>query len=146
MERITQKNEAGFYYYPECFRLDRCSGRKTGDCDACDFDNKICWMLGQYEDTGLTPEQIREMDRLYREKCEELSRGWVPLDEEHIPKDGERVLACFEQPPIVDIVEYREDKMGGAFYNEDSDKPLRTYGIFVKAWMPLPKPYEEEEH
>ncbi|HBI59891.1 MAG TPA: hypothetical protein DDY31_01550 [Lachnospiraceae bacterium] len=31
---------------------------------------KVC--LAAYEDTGLTPEQIKEMDRLYAEKCEEV--------------------------------------------------------------------------
>ena len=29
--------------------------------------------LKQYRDTGLTPEQIREIDRLYAEKCRELA-------------------------------------------------------------------------
>lgn len=29
--------------------------------------------LGVYEDTGLTPEQIREIDKLYAEKCRELA-------------------------------------------------------------------------
>ncbi len=29
--------------------------------------------LAEYEDTGLTPEQIREIDRLYAEKCKELA-------------------------------------------------------------------------
>lgn len=30
--------------------------------------------LKAYEDTGITPEQIREIDRLYREKCEEVAK------------------------------------------------------------------------
>lgn len=30
--------------------------------------------LARYEDTGLTPEQICEIDRLYQEKCAELGR------------------------------------------------------------------------
>lgn len=30
--------------------------------------------LAAYEDTGLTPEQVVEMDRLYREKCEEVAK------------------------------------------------------------------------
>lgn len=30
--------------------------------------------LKAYEDTGLTPEQIREMDRLYTEKCREVAK------------------------------------------------------------------------
>lgn len=29
--------------------------------------------LGRYEDTGLTPEQIREIDQLYSEKCREVA-------------------------------------------------------------------------
>lgn len=34
---------------------------------------KIYWLLKKYEDTGLTPDQIREIDRLYAEKCKELA-------------------------------------------------------------------------
>lgn len=30
-------------------------------------------VLKNYEDTGLTPEQIREIDRLYTEKCREVA-------------------------------------------------------------------------
>lgn len=30
--------------------------------------------LSDYEDTGLTPEQIKEMDMLYLEKCKELAK------------------------------------------------------------------------
>ena len=30
--------------------------------------------LMEYEETGLTPEQIYEMDRLYTEKCKELEK------------------------------------------------------------------------
>ena len=30
--------------------------------------------LKAYKDTGLTPEQIYEMDRLYAEKCREVAR------------------------------------------------------------------------
>lgn len=33
--------------------------------------------LGEYEDTDLTPEQIIELDKLYRQKCEELNREKV---------------------------------------------------------------------
>ena len=31
-------------------------------------------LLASYEDTNLTPEQILEIDRAYREKCEELAK------------------------------------------------------------------------
>lgn len=39
--------------------------------------NVLLWecidKLGQYEDIGLTPEQIREIDRMYSEKCREVA-------------------------------------------------------------------------
>lgn len=34
---------------------------------------KIYWALKKYEDIGLAPEQMREIDRLYAEKCRELA-------------------------------------------------------------------------
>lgn len=34
---------------------------------------EVCMRLSDYEDTELTPEQIREIDRLYAEKCQEVA-------------------------------------------------------------------------
>lgn len=36
--------------------------------------NEKCKELKAYKDTGLTPEQIQEIDKLYREKCTELAK------------------------------------------------------------------------
>ena len=36
-------------------------------------------------------------------------------------------------------------KGGGAFYEGDSEKSCKSYGIYVNAWMELPEPYGEEE-
>ena len=51
---------------------------KVGDvvdvCGECDHDTDFCERLAAYEDTGLTPENIRKMDKLYQEKCEELEK------------------------------------------------------------------------
>ena len=33
----------------------------------------IYWALKEYEDLGLTPDQIKEVDRLYSEKCKEVA-------------------------------------------------------------------------
>lgn len=33
----------------------------------------IYWALKKYEDTGLTPEQIRQIDDLYAKKCREVA-------------------------------------------------------------------------
>ena len=50
--------------------------------------------LAQYEGLGLTPDQIREVDRLYLEKCKEVSElrksPWIPVTE-RLPKCEEEV-------------------------------------------------------
>ena len=50
--------------------------------------------LAQYEDLGLTPEQIREIDRLYAEKCREVAElqksPWIPVTK-RLPKCEEEV-------------------------------------------------------
>lgn len=72
MERLTKRNETDTaYYYPNCFK--ECDGiGHSYKCDICSFQNKVCEQLGAYEDIGLTPEQITEVDHLYAEKCKEL--------------------------------------------------------------------------
>jgi hypothetical protein len=34
---------------------------------------KLYWKLKEYEETGVTPDQIRQIDTLYAEKCRELA-------------------------------------------------------------------------
>lgn len=40
----------------------------------CDYIRNALRTLAEYEDTNLTPEQIKEFDKLYLEKCEEVNR------------------------------------------------------------------------
>ena len=64
MERLTARNERfpDETYYPYCFREDTCRGEGMSDkCDMCELPYKICKKLADYEDTGLTPEQIQEL-------------------------------------------------------------------------------------
>lgn len=56
MKRLTEANGHGDYFYTECAK--RCNG-EPGDCAGCDFSDDICFRLGQYEDAGMTPEQIK---------------------------------------------------------------------------------------
>lgn len=42
-----------------------------------------------------------------------------------------------------DIARYEEDDEGGTFYPGDDEKSYSSYGLFVNAWMSLPKPYRE---
>ena len=65
MERLTERTEEGNAYYPHCFREDTCGGFGCAEhSGACEFSEKVCEKLAAYEDTGLMPEQIYEMDRL----------------------------------------------------------------------------------
>lgn len=59
MERLTKWNESSYKhaYYPRCFK-EPCygSGCKIKDCP---FEIAACERLAAYEDTGLTPEEIK---------------------------------------------------------------------------------------
>ena len=59
MERLTKWNESSYKhaYYPRCFE-DPCygSGCKIKDCP---FEIAACERLAAYEDTGLTPEELK---------------------------------------------------------------------------------------
>ncbi|MFR2490629.1 MAG: hypothetical protein ACLS9B_08745 [Coprococcus comes] len=71
------------------------------------------------------------MEKLARyEDAEEKDRlgQWIP---------------CSERMP--DIARYEENDEGGTFYPGDDEKPYSSYGIFVNAWMPLPKPYKQND-
>lgn len=105
--------------------------------------------LAAYENTGLMPEQIREIDRLYAEKCRELAEAkkvnrWSPVDE-RLPENDDYILLSFENFPVLDIGRYEEDEKGGAFYPGDEDYTYSSFGLFVNAWRPLPEPYMLKE-
>lgn len=57
MERLTRK---------------RVNGIKTGYWSSSKKQDLVD-RLSEYEDTGLTPEQIRQIDDLYAEKCREVA-------------------------------------------------------------------------
>ena len=59
MERLTEWNggQTRHAYYPRCFK-EPCygSGCKIKDCP---FETAVCEKLAAYEDTGLTPEELK---------------------------------------------------------------------------------------
>lgn len=85
MERLTI--ECGGQFVPkEMCSIDRFGG--ADDCDTCEEKcqelteagvscaecpiQKTFNRLAEYEDLGITPDQTKEMDRLYSEKCEQI--------------------------------------------------------------------------
>lgn len=55
-----------------CYENCKTMEERTVDCSGCAI-NQCFNRLGEYENTGLAPEQIIEMDKLYAEKCKELA-------------------------------------------------------------------------
>ena len=61
MERLTDKNAAGNYFYPKCF--EKCDGLgASSKCDNCEIMTSICEKLGKYED-------LEEQGRLIKLPC-----------------------------------------------------------------------------
>lgn len=102
-------------------------------------------VLKAYEDIGLTPEQIKEMDRLYLEKCIEVNRcncDWIPV-EERLPDPNDDVLVSVQQ------IGGDEEKSVAIDCILDQNGVL-SWGTFctatekVLAWQPRPMPYDPE--
>lgn len=70
MNRLTARTIHGHAYFPQCFE-DPCNGSGCQK-EQCEYLNAVCEKLAEYEDTGLSTDQIREIDKLYSEKCREL--------------------------------------------------------------------------
>ena len=61
MERLTDRNADGNYFYPKFF--EKCDGLGASrKCDKCEITTSICEKLGKYED-------LEEQGRLIKLPC-----------------------------------------------------------------------------
>lgn len=79
-----------------------------------------------------------------------MEMRWIPIEEREpeVNEDGvsEYLLVSCSNFPVPCIGRYEADEDGGGiFYEGDGDRSLLSYGLFVNAWMPLPKAYKEDE-
>lgn len=145
MNRLTARTTNGHAYYPECFKAP-CNGDGCKK-EMCDFSIEICSKLADYEDTGLTPEQIGQLQEMHMEKCGELAEEkkkheWIPAD--NPPKtfndrgQSEDVLLKLKwfDGDISYCVGWYSKSVG---WTDDSENTE------VIAWMPLTSPYIQEE-
>ena len=73
-----------------------------------------------------------------------VNANWIPV-EDMVPSDDRYILLSFENFSIPAVGRYERDEDGsGAFFLGDEDVCVSSYGVFVNAWMELPKPYREE--
>ena len=64
MERLTDKNAVGNYFYPKCF--EKCDGfGASSKCDNCEIMTSVCEKLGKYED-------LEEQGRLVILPCKDV--------------------------------------------------------------------------
>ena len=122
MNRLTQK---------------RVNGIKTGYWSTSKKDELVT-RLAEYEDTGLKPEEVLQLKK--------NAVRWIPVTE-RLPESGKYVLMSFENFTLPAIGRYEvNDEGDGAWYLGDNDEgdTCSSMGLFVNAWMPLPKAYREE--
>ena len=150
MSRLTIKDEQGWgvkgmpwsSLYPG----------STITLDIWDKLYDIIRKLMEYEDAGLDPDQVSEMDKLYLEKCREVNElkekaksendGWIPV-EIRLPDPDEYVLVSFENSSIPMIGWYTvDDDDSGTFRIGGKEESFVQHDLFVNAWMPLPESYK----
>lgn len=105
------------------------------------------WKLKDYEETGLSPDQVSELqdetqeqarqmlervarlsDEIERMKGEERQQ-WIPVTE-RLPEPETYILVSFDNYTFPDIATYRVDDDGsGAFYPGDEDYTYLSTGF-----------------
>lgn len=166
MNRLTQKDEQGNW----CLKGVSWEQLHEGQVITKSLRERLygaLWKLMEYEDTGLTPEEIERLKEQHR---------WIPV-EERLPVQGEPVWATIKHSEWINDYDtdwlpeeekkyhpesygvYKAEYIGGGIwqysddYNEwiycdaveKEERNLANVYDTVTAWMPLPEPYQPEE-
>lgn len=150
MQRLTEKDDLGNW----CLKGVRWEQLRTGQVITTEVGEKLygaLCKLRDYEDTGCSPGDVEgfiefggnlvKIVAKYVKKCR-----WIPV-EERLPEEDEYVLMSFENFTLPAIGRYEiNDKGDGAWYLGDCDEEdtCISEGLFVNAWIPLPKAYRAE--
>lgn len=132
MKRLTQKDEQGNW----CIRGLPWKDIYLGAVITRNTYERIygaSWKLMEYEDTGLTPEQINAL----RERG--INDGWIPADE-RLPEVGKYVLCTNKYG---EVLVYRYGWNGP--HTRKMFFHLCGVAANITAWRPLPEPYQPEQ-
>lgn len=118
--------------------------------------------LKDYEDTGLTPEDVERVNNLQESQAGKLlaklnkmerelkkereKHSWIPAENE-MPVDDNYVLLSISNAslPLIGRYEQYEDGSGNWYLGDcDEEDTCLANDLYVNAWMPLPERYEEE--
>ena len=131
MERLTSRDSKG--------NLCLCNKEVYGNNQ--DIYNAIA-VLEDYEDTGITPDQLQVINEEYQKMAKELAElrqqnRWIPVSE-RLPDYEEEVLITNGKYVTIDERYFLENTEDGEAYTWD----INGWDDVV-AWMPLPEPYKE---
>lgn len=153
MGRLTEKDECGNW----CLKGVAWSQLHVGSVITKEVSEKLygaLCKLKDYEDTGLSPEDVERVNDFERSEAgyllkklnaEQKRHRWIPV-EERLPDPDDYVLVSFENFSLPMIGRYTvDDDDSGTFRIGDDDESFAQHDLFVNAWMPLPEPYREEE-
>lgn len=126
---------------------ERMSGIKSGYWSP-DKKQELVDRLAEYENTGLTPEEIKRLNEFEGSNAQKplleiAKHKWIPV-KERLPGDDRYILLSFANFSLPMVGRYEVDEKGGAFYPGDDDISCQDNDLFVNAWMELPEAYREE--
>lgn len=141
--------------------MDRLTDVNRPDWMKMDATKKmLCERLWQYENTGLDPQQIKDMQFCLREKareCAELRRelqelknkkndGWIPV-EDRLPEVCRKIEEDPECPEYNVTIQGAE-KATTLKYSPEDETWFDDMGYIypVVAWQPLPEVYHPEKN
>jgi len=124
MKRLTQKDEQGNW----SLRGMLWEQLHEGQVITKELRERLygaLWKLMEYEDTGLSPEEIERLKEQHR---------WIPV-EERLPEESLNSVIGWDK--------YRERCCFVQYYA--GSWHLGDESVRIIAWMPLPEPYRKEE-
>ncbi len=163
MERLTAWDN-GNAYYPKCFEKP-CDGMGCNN-EWCEFRYEKCKRLAEYEDTGLSPEEIKSLNsfdgsqsmkylKLYQE--EQRKHSWIPVserlpDETELEAYGDEVtpvlityLGYYDGEPNADALAIWCEDNTWRWYDDALHVNIMDVAkVEITAWMPLTEPYRPE--
>ncbi len=130
---------------------EHCNGIKTGYWSPEKKEDLIN-ALAAYENTGLDPQQIKDVRSMLRERSQECGRlrnktkelerktRWIKV-EKKLPANGEKVLVWYEYFRYGNY--NRMYQTYGIGYQIDGNWGGDVSGVNARciAWIPLPEPY-----
>ena len=92
---------------------------------------ELVMRLAEYENTGLSPEEVKELRR--------QQDKWIPVGE-RLPEEDERVIISTKNEVVKEgaYTERYGYAMRKGFFTENCFEDLQG----VTAWQPLPEPYK----